>query len=90
MQAKTTLGKVFAAWKTNNDGTDEQIMALLRATPTQYRELQGEVLTAGTPVGTGDSSNAAVAPQVTNQAINSIANRRGVSAAGLSSIIKGL
>ncbi len=90
MQAKTTLGKVFATWKTNNDGTDEQLMALLRATPMQFRELQGEVLSARTSTATGADANADSIPQLSNQAINSIANRRGVSAAGLSSIIKGL
>jgi hypothetical protein len=90
MAAKTTIGKVFETWKKKNDGTDEQIMAQLRATPTQYRELLGEVLTPGTSTTAGDHSGARPGPYLTKQAIDSIANRRGISAAGLTSIIKSL
>jgi hypothetical protein len=90
MPVKTTIGKVFETWKRNNDGTDEQIMARLRATPTQYRELMDEVLTPGTYTTSGDHSGARPGPYPSKQAIDSIANRRGVSAAGLTSIIKSL
>jgi len=90
MQVKTTLGKVFEAWKRNNDGTDEQLMALLKATPAQYRELLGEVLTPGTYVTTGDQSRATSGPYPSAAAITGIANRKGISASGLTGIIKSL
>lgn len=90
MQVKTTLGKVFETWKRNNNGTDEQVMALLKATPAQYRELLGEVLTPGTHVTTGDHSRAMPGSYPSTAAITGIANRRGVSAAGLTGIIKSL
>jgi hypothetical protein len=90
MQVKTTLGKVFETWKRNNDGTDEQLIALLKATPAQYRELLGEVLTPGTHVMTGEHSRAMQGPSPSTATITSIANRRGISAAGLTGIIKGL
>jgi len=80
MQVKTTLGKVFATWKKNNDGTDEQIIALLRTNPATYRELQS------VPIGSPSSPD----PYPTKQAIDSIANRRGISAIGLTGIIKSI
>jgi hypothetical protein len=80
MQVKTTLGKVFETWKRNNNGTDEQIIELLRTNPATYRELQA------VPIGSQNSPD----PYPTKQAIDSIANRRGISAAGLTSIIKSI
>ena len=90
MQVKITLGKVFETWKRNNNGTDEQLIALLSATPTQYRELLGEVLTPGGAMKSGDQSGTVESPRPTKQTIDSIAGRRGISAAGLTSIINSL
>jgi hypothetical protein len=87
MQAKTTLGIVFTTWKKSNDGTDEQLMALLSATPRQYRELANEILKSET---TGDHSKDAPGPNPSSAAIKAIANRHGISAAGLTGVIKGV
>lgn len=76
VQVKTTLGKVFEAWKRNNDGTDQQIMERLGATPAQYRELLGEVLKPET--------------SPTSAPIRRIAQRHGISTDGLTSIIEGI
>ena len=86
MPVKTTLGKVFETWKRNNNGTDEQLIALLRTTPATYRELLSETLTPGMYTVVG--GRVGPGPYPTKQTVDSIANRRGVSAAGLTEIIK--
>jgi hypothetical protein len=88
VQAKMTLGKVFETWKRNNAGTDEQLMDRLGATPTQYREMQAEVLTPGPAVVTG--GQAGPGPYPTRQALRAIANRRGISATGLTTIVESI
>jgi len=65
-------------------------MTLLSATSTQYRELLGEVLTPGGSMRSGDQSGTVQNPRPTKQTIDSIAGRRGISAAGLTSIINSL
>ena len=87
MQAKTTLGVVFTTWKKSNDGSDEQLMTLLGASPRQYRELANEVLKSET---SGDTSSVVTAPNPSSAAIKAIANRHGISATGLTGIIKNL
>jgi len=88
MQVKTTLGTVFTTWKKNNDGTDEQLMALLGATPRQYREMANEILKPETAVPTGGHPSAMPGPHPSSTAIKAIANRHGISAVGLTDIIK--
>ena len=90
MQVKTKLGKLFEIWKQNNNGTDEQLMERLRATPTQYRELFDQVLKHDSALTTGDHTTATATSYPKQQEINDIANHRGISAAGLTSIIKSL
>ena len=88
MQVKTTLGVVFTTWKKNNDGTDAQLMALLSATPRQYREMANEILKPETAVTTGDHASAGPGPYPSSAAIKAIANRHGISAVGLTGVIK--
>jgi len=90
VQVKTTLGVVFTTWKKNNDGTDAQLMALLSATPSQYREMANEILKSGTYLTTGDHSTVRPGPYPSSTAIAAIANRHGISARGLASIIKSI
>jgi len=90
MQVKTTLGVVFTTWKKNNDGTDAQLMALLSATPTQYREIANEILKPDTYMTPGDHSRITSGPYPSSTAIRAIATRHGISATGLTSIIKSI
>jgi hypothetical protein len=86
MPVKTTLGKVFETWKRNNGGTDEQLMDQLGATPAQYREMLAEVLTTGAVGMIGGQGGPG--PYPTRQALRAIANRRGISTAGLTAIVE--
>jgi hypothetical protein len=90
VQAKTTLGAVFTTWKKINDGTDVQLMALLGATPRQYREMANEILKPDTAAMTGDHASARPGPNPSSAAIKAIANRHGISAVGLTDVIKSI